>query len=116
MSKRAESVMEVLQYFARVPRGMATSPDEANGMVVAFAAVVLSDATGKPIGASMRDVSELIREAMNGVYPSNSIVPCLADEGYPNRNRTFESFQQNFREFLKLLETRTRPTDGTPDN
>ncbi len=73
-------------------------------MIVMIASTILHESSGKPIPRCMRKVSALAWESMKGVYPSNSIVACLGDESFPERNSSFSAFEHNCRHFLKLFE------------
>ena len=85
-------------------------PDVVHAIVVTYAGIILHDLTGQSIQVSTRNAIELIQSQMQDVYKSNCVVPCLADESFPDRSPSFSTFSRNCERFVELLQSRI----GTP--
>ncbi len=112
MTSLSDSLMEMANHIALRPQMYVGTPQEGNGMVLALAAVILREATGGHIESCLREANSLIRDAMPGVYPSDSIVASLADEAFPEKNPSFAAFSRNCRSFLEMLRNHISKQSG----
>ena len=111
MTLLSTELISVLKHIAAHPQMHGTTPEEAHGMTVAYASVILHELSGRPVPRCARDVDELIQSQMRDVYKSAAIVPCLSDESFkyessPSRKSSFAAFSRNCERFVAILENR----------
>ncbi|MBL4884915.1 MAG: hypothetical protein JKY95_10315 [Planctomycetaceae bacterium] len=104
MTKLASDLLEFAGLISLRPQMYASSPEEANGILVALSWVVLHETTAKELGACTRIDLSILKDTMRHVYFSETQTPPLcAEEFSPNYKSSFEAFSKNSKVYLNNL-------------